>query len=115
MGAQRFSARGDRAVVGTFIEELELERDAIGRGFQRVWDNVFRGQALFVDPVTGNDLSTGQSWDTAVKTINRALAIAVSGRCDRIYCAPGTYLENVLVTKDSITLIGFFPGGQDRP
>jgi len=115
MGAQGFYVRGNKAVVGNFIDELELERDQIAAGFQRVWDNTFRGQAIFVDPATGNDLSTGQSWDTAVKTITRALAIAVSGRCDTIYCAPGTYAENVVVTKDGISLIGFCPGGYDRP
>lgn len=115
MGSQQFYSRGSRAIVGSVVEEFEGERDRVQEGFQRVWDNVFKGRAFFVDAVNGSDLQGGQSWNTAVATITRALALVESGRCDRIYVAPGTYAENVVVTKDGVEIIGFCPGGYDRP
>lgn len=43
-------------------------------------------------------------------TITLALAACESGRGDTIFVAPGTYAENVVVTKDYVAIVGLLPG-----
>jgi parallel beta-helix repeat protein len=69
---------------------------------------------IYVDPEAGDDSQSGDSQDTALKTITKALAIAESGTT--IELAWGTYSEATgevfpLVIKENITLKGS-PGSQ---
>jgi len=73
------------------------------------------GIPIYVNASTGDDLNSGLGIITAKKSINGALAAAVSGRGDVILVQPGTYAENVLVTKDAVTIIGSVNGGYERP
>ena len=50
-----------------------------------------------------------------LETIAAALANVVSGRGDKIEVAPGTYEENLVVTKDYVTIAASMPGGYARP
>lgn len=71
------------------------------------------GKFLFVDASTGSDGNTGFTGDVALRTIAQALIYAQSG--DVILVAPGTYEENLVVTKDYISIIGYSTSGYARP
>lgn len=71
------------------------------------------GKYLFVDATTGSDGAQGLTADTAFRTITTAITFASSG--DTIFIAPGTYDENVVITKDYITLIGMQVSGYAKP
>jgi len=115
MSTQGYYVRGSKAIRGSVIDELEIERGRLDVAFQRAWDNSSRGAVVYVDPANGLDTNDGLSWGTAVKTVAYAQLLCTSGRGDRIYCAPGTYAENIVITKDSVELVGFLDGGYDRP
>lgn len=72
------------------------------------------GQQFYVDPVNGsNNYDASQAFP--VKSINTALAFAVSGRGDTIFVQAGSYTENVVVSKDYVAVIGGVSGGYARP
>lgn len=71
------------------------------------------GKFMFVDATTGSDGATGLTEDDALASIARALVLAQSG--DIIMIAPGSYDENLSVTKDYITMIGLSLSGYARP
>ena len=73
------------------------------------------GVSFFVDASAGSDNNSGVSASSPKSSINSALAAAVSGRGDIIYIAPGSYEENVVVTKDYVTLVGAVIGDYGRP
>lgn len=75
----------------------------------------FNGNVWFVDGTLGNNGFEGTSADQAFKTITKALAKAGNGTGDTIYILPGSYNENVVVTKDYIALIGAQYAGYARP
>lgn len=58
----------------------------------------------YVDGVNGSDRRDGLSPEGALATISKALTLAQAG--DTIKIFPGTYIENVVATKDYITLEG---------
>jgi hypothetical protein len=69
------------------------------------------GNRFYVNGETGDDLQTGSTIDSAVKTIARAVEMAVSGRGDVIYLlAPQasayTYTERVVLDKEDVHLRG---------
>lgn len=53
---------------------------------------------------TGDDANDGLTITTAVRTLTRALAVAVNG--DRILCAAGTYPRSVLLASEVSLFIG---------
>lgn len=71
------------------------------------------GQVIFVDGSSGSDGEDGTTADVAVRSLTRALALAQAG--DIIMVALGTYDENVVVSKDYITMIGCGISGYARP
>ena len=72
------------------------------------------GNYWFVDQATGSDsTSGGTSIDSAFATITKALSVAQAG--DTIVIAPATYAENLSVTTDYISMIGWSPSGYARP
>jgi hypothetical protein len=60
--------------------------------------------AFYVDGTDGNDVHDGGSWGQAFKTIQHAVDEA--GSWCKIFIKEGTYVENVVITKDHIHLIG---------
>lgn len=82
--------------------------DAVSVGFP-----LKNGKYLYVDAATGSNGLSGTTADNALKTIAQALVLAQSG--DVIFIAPGTYAENLVVTKDYITMIGYSQSGYARP
>ena len=82
--------------------------DAINTGFP-----LKNGRYWFVDSSTGSDGASGFTGDTALRTISRAVTLSQAG--DIIMVAPGTYAENVTVSKDFITVIGYSKSGYARP
>lgn len=85
------------------------------------------GATSFGAPLTGTDvsipLSTGNvffvdaasSYPGSFATITEALAECVDGAGDTIIIFPGTYDENVVVTKNYVTLKGAMIPGYARP
>lgn len=73
------------------------------------------GSIFQVNPVTGNDNSGDGSTEAPLKTIAKAMAFVVSGRGDSVVLQAGTYTENVVISKDYVTLIGATVGGYARP
>lgn len=62
------------------------------------------GSALFVDGTNGSDNGDGSSWAVAKATIAAAITAASAG--DTIYIAPGSYDEQITVSKTKLTLVG---------
>ena len=63
--------------------------------------------SYYVDNVQGDDENDGKSWNTSVKTFNKALDIV--GENDTIYLSDGVYtgLENTKITIDkSVNIVG---------
>lgn len=78
------------------------------------------GQRWFVDPVSGNDLSPGNSSSSPLLTVAAAVAKAVSGRGDVIMLlAPSvgavTIAERVLINKEDLHIRGPGRGIQFQP
>lgn len=81
------------------------------------------GQVFFVSNnpvpaplgVKGLDGNFGKTTLQPLATITAALAKCVSGRGDIIYVGPGTYNENIVVSKDYIQIIGVMLPGYSRP
>lgn len=73
------------------------------------------GAVWFVDAVNGSDGNSGQSPSEALKTIGKAHSLAGNGTGDTIYVYPGSYTENVVISKDYISLIGAVYAGYARP
>lgn len=78
------------------------------------------GKRLFVDPVSGSDLRNGTSEIAAVKTITKAISLAVSGRGDAIFIlAPSagvvTIDERVVIDKEDLHIRGPGRGVQFQP
>jgi hypothetical protein len=73
------------------------------------------GQTFFVDPDKGSDGNFGDSSDSPLATITRANALARDGAGDSVFLFPGTYDENVVITKDYLALIGCVFAGYARP
>ena len=71
------------------------------------------GTIWFVDAANGNDSSDGRTPTSALKTITKALAVAGVG--DTLYLFPGSYAENVVVSKNYISLIGASISGYAKP
>jgi hypothetical protein len=69
--------------------------------------NVY-GQVLFVDGTYGSDGNDGTSPDQAFKTIGAALAQATGGSGCTIFVYPGTYTENLVISKNDIALISAY-------
>jgi len=72
-----------------------------------------QGTTWIVDGTNGNNGNSGTDPSNAFKTITKAHAVATSG--DTIFIQPGSYAENVVITKDYISLIGAQLGGYGRP
>lgn len=73
------------------------------------------GMTFYVNASSGSDSAAGTSSALAFASIGAALSAAVSGRGDTILVMPGTYAENLVVSKDGITLVGVIPAGYERP
>ena len=76
-----------------------------------------QGVVFYVDPTHPDSLDANDGTDPMgpKKTINSALTAAVSGRGDVIVIMPETYAEDLVVTKNYITLIGALSSGYGRP
>lgn len=62
------------------------------------------GKKYFVNGAAGNNSNDGLSWETAKLTIAGAISAAVAG--DIIFIAPGSYDEQVVITKNNLTIVG---------
>lgn len=62
------------------------------------------GTSYYVDGTNGSDTFDGLTWDFALATIAAAITAASAG--DTIYIAPGSYDEQVTVSKAKLTLVG---------
>jgi len=58
----------------------------------------------YVDGENGNDANNGLRWETAFKTIQHAVDVAESWA--KIYVKGGTYVENVTIEKNFISIFG---------
>src|SRR6266850_3777704 len=72
-----------------------------------------QGTAWFVDATNGNNGNSGTDPGNAFKTITKAHAVATAG--DTIFIQPGSYTENLVITKNYITLHGAQIAGYGRP
>lgn len=72
---------------------------------------------FYVDPAhaNANDDNDGNEPNYPLVTIQQAINNAVSGRGDTINVMPGSYAENLSITKDYLTIVGALPGGYARP
>lgn len=73
------------------------------------------GKIIFVDALHGNDGQDGASPSSAFASIGRGILACTSGAGDTVYVYPGTYSENVSITKDYVSVIGAIVGGYARP
>jgi len=78
------------------------------------------GTCFFVDAINGSDGNDGSTPQSAFKTIGRAVSIAASGTGTTIFIFPGTYNENVVVSKNNLAFIAAYPftagmGGNTKP
>jgi len=60
--------------------------------------------SVYVDAINGHDSNDGESWKTAVATIQEAVDIAEPWT--QIFIKSGTYAESVVVDTENISLIG---------
>jgi hypothetical protein len=72
-----------------------------------------QGTAWFVDATNGNNGNSGTDPGNAFKTITKAHAVATAG--DTIYIQPGSYTENLVITKNYISLVGAQISGYGKP
>ena len=83
---------GSDIATKKFIVDGEFPGDCI------IWDNpTLKGVRLMVDPVYGNDNNDGTTWDTAFKSIYKALNVIpedLKGRHALILLHPGEHLVN---------------------
>jgi hypothetical protein len=73
------------------------------------------GNVWFVDAGNSGGPHDGTSPTSAFQTIQSAVNAAASGKGDTIFIFPGTYTENVNVTKDYLSFIGAQFAGYAKP
>lgn len=80
------------------------------------------GQVQFVDAVNGSNGNDGLSPATAVRGINQAIAnlnktpgLGAGGGGDTIFVFPGSYTDNIVVTRDYVSIIGCTFAGYGKP
>jgi hypothetical protein len=73
------------------------------------------GSVWFVDAVNGSDGNGGTGSADAFKTIGQAISKAGNGTGDTIYVYPGSYAENLVVSKDYLAIIGAVWAGYAKP
>lgn len=73
------------------------------------------GLVWFVDATYGSDGNDGFAPSSALKTIQAAVNKAGNGMGDTIFVFPGSYTENVTVSKDYLTIIGAMISGYAKP
>lgn len=71
------------------------------------------GSYWFVDQVNGTDGNSGRAINDAVASIGFILDFVQAG--DTVVIAPGSYEENLTITTDYITFVGWSPSGYARP
>jgi hypothetical protein len=76
-----------------------------------------QAKVFYVDPSDplANDSNDGTLPAAPLVTIQQAVDNCTSGNGDHIVVMPGTYDEDIVITKDYITLMGALPGGYARP
>lgn len=62
--------------------------------------NTIEGKKYYVNPDAGNDKLNGLSDKDAFKTIQKAVLLAVAG--DTINLMPGTYLQDIITSRDGV-------------
>lgn len=67
--------------------------------------------AWYVTP-EGSDYADGESWETSLKTVGRAIELATAG--DWIGVKAGTYHENNLILPSHYNLVGGFEGTEEK-
>lgn len=87
----------------------------IGAGLSLPLQKTLTGKVLFVDSNYGSDVGASGTIDDPLATINAALALCTSGAGDTIMVMPGTYDENVVVSKDYVTIAGCVQAGYAKP
>lgn len=93
--------------VRIFIEEIRMVKLALHSiAYEAKTLNLAKAgyTAFYVDGTDGNDVHDGGSWGQAFKTIQHAVDEA--GSWCKIFIKEGTYVENVVISKDHIHLIG---------
>ncbi len=72
------------------------------------------GKYFFVDSAIGSDGNDGTDSSLPLATIARAIALATSGAGDVIIIYPGTYAENLTVSKNDITFVAAHTQGNSK-
>ena len=74
------------------------------------------GVEYYVDAVNGSSAADGESWETALSTVQAALNKCVDGRGDTVYLHTGTtFAENLVLTaKDDVQLIAVQVAGNSK-
>ena len=72
-----------------------------------------QGTTWIVDGTNGNNGNSGTDPSNAFKTITKAHAVATAG--DTIFIQPGSYTENLVITKNYISLVGAQLSGYGKP
>lgn len=94
---------------GAFTADTQ---NAINQNFSVLQGGIFGASvyssAFFVDATLGSNQNNGQTAVTATRTIGRALELAPAGSA--IFITPGTYAENLIISRDYVSLIGGFSG-----
>jgi hypothetical protein len=104
-----------------YPQDLSFGAALIGGGLVSV--PRFDGNVFYVDPANGNDTNfgttpgLGASVNGALKTIAKALTLCTSGAGDTIFVlgSPSGSAENLVVTKDFVSIIGCQIPGYARP
>lgn len=80
------------------------------------------GQVQFVDAVNGSNGNDGLGPFTAVRGINQAIAnlnklpgLDAGGGGDSIFVLPGSYTDNIVLTRDYVSIIGCTFAGYGKP
>lgn len=100
----------------TLIKEGAFDADvrrAINANFASL--DFAPGQTFWVDALNGVNAGNNGGQDQPFRTIARAYAACVSGRGDVIRVMPGSYDENLVISKDYVNLVGAVPGRYGWP
>lgn len=76
---------------------------------------ITNGTYWFVSQAIGNDGAVGTNMEQPLASIGAAIARAVSGDVILVASTPNSYNENLHVTTNFLTIIGYAPSGFGRP
>jgi len=94
------------------------DRMTIKAGGELVIEGIVRGlipgTSYFVKATGGADTNDGLSWASAFATIQKAIDTCATAVGDRIFVAPGTYVENLTIAKSKVSIYAAVPTGNAK-